>query len=170
MIKLFSSSAVAVLTALTALLVVGCNGGNGNGSGSNGDVGSGGTVVNVVLDEWFLEADKTTVPAGDVTFNVENIGAVEHELVILRTDLPADSLIMKSPELTLGQGTEADEEASGTLVGRIPAEDPNTELQEILFPRESESATFNMTPGHYVLICNRPTHYELLQYMDFTVE
>ena len=164
MAKLFSLGIIAVLTTL---LLAACGGGNGEGSGSNG---GGGTMVNVTLFEWSLVADRTTVPAGDVTFNVENSGFVEHEMVILRTDLPADGLVMKSPELTLGQGTEADEEASGTLVGRIPAEDPTTELQEILFPRDSESATFNMAPGHYVLICNRPTHYELLQYVDFTVE
>ena len=160
MVKLLSFVTVAFSTMV---LLAACG-------GSGGDTGGGGEVVNVVLKEWSLIPDRVTVPAGDVTFNVTNNGFVEHELVVLRTDLPADGLVVQSQAVTLGQGSEADEAASGTVVGRIPLEDPTTVFQEVLFPRDSASDTFNLTPGHYALICNRPTHYELLQYKDFTVE
>lgn len=46
-----------------------------------------GEVFNVVLKEWQVRADKTTVLAGTVTLRVENRGEKEHELVIFKTGL-----------------------------------------------------------------------------------
>ncbi|MFI5042487.1 MAG: hypothetical protein ACHQNA_11690, partial [Acidimicrobiales bacterium] len=34
----------------------------------------------------------TSAPAGDVTFNVKNLGTVDHELVVIKTDDPFDQI------------------------------------------------------------------------------
>ena len=144
----------------------------GGGGPAPGDV-IGATKVNVTLGEWYLDIDKTTVPAGRVTFIASNVGNVEHELVVLKTDLHFEELIMNRG-LALGQGSEVMEEESGIVVGRIPKEDPETcktrNCQEILFPRETGTETFSLAPGNYVVMCNRPMHYEQLQKVAFVVE
>jgi hypothetical protein len=45
-----------------------------------------GSEVSAVLTEWAVEVDPGSVPAGEVTFNVENAGAIPHELVVIRSD------------------------------------------------------------------------------------
>ena len=156
------------MIVMAAMLFAACGGGGGGSSS-----GGGGSQVNVTLGEWYLDIDKTTVPAGEVTFTADNVGNVEHELVILKTELHFEELIMNR-SIALGQGSEVMEEESGTVVGRIPEEDPETcrtrNCQEILIPRESGSVTINMEPGNYVVMCNRPMHYEQLQKVAFVVE
>ena len=34
----------------------------------------------------------TTAPAGDVTFVVKNLGTIEHEMIMLKTDTPFDKI------------------------------------------------------------------------------
>lgn len=159
--------ALPFIILLVAMFISACGGG---GAGGGGGVS---TEVNVTLGEWYLDIDKTTVPAGNVTFIAENVGNVEHELVVLKTDLHFEELIMNRG-LALGQGSEVVEEESGTVMGRIPEEDHENcktfNCQEVLFPRDTETGTFNLTPGNYVVMCNRPMHYENLQKVAFVVE
>ena len=48
--------------------------------------GAGTTKVKVVLKEWKLVPSKTVVPAGRVTFQVQNMGQLPHEMVVLRSE------------------------------------------------------------------------------------
>jgi hypothetical protein len=51
--------------------------------------------VQVALGEWFIRPTADAVAAGSVTFEAHNQGGSSHNLVILRTDLPHDALVVK---------------------------------------------------------------------------
>jgi uncharacterized cupredoxin-like copper-binding protein len=86
--------------------------------------------------------------AGKVTFVVKNAGKLKHEFLVLRTKTPANKLPVK--------GTAA--VVSG-LVGRI------NQFKGGL----TKTLTLTLKPGHYVLLCNLPAHYQVGQHVDFTV-
>ena len=103
--------------------------------------------------------------AGDVTFNLTNDGDKEHEFIVRKTDLKADSL----PLVESGEDT-----------GRIDEE--SSELSEVGNPSEVAvvppgstglSLRLKLEPGHYVLFCNLKVedllHYEKGMHVDFTV-
>jgi len=99
-----------------------------------------------------IKLSTVAASAGDVTFKIRNDSSAEvHELVVLRTDLPAD-------KLTLGADGAVDEEAfeSAGEQGDIAA-------------AKNADLTLKLTPGHYALICNQPGHYAAGMHLDFTV-
>ena len=97
-----------------------------------------------------FELTADSAPAGKVTFAVDNVGAVKHEMVVVKTDKPAGDL---------GDSNgEADEAGA---VGEI--EDAK------LGPGDSASLKLDLKAGHYALICNLPGHYAAGMYKDFTV-
>jgi uncharacterized cupredoxin-like copper-binding protein len=121
------------------------------------------STVEVTLGEWSVTADTTSVPAGEVTFNATNNGPDDaHELVIVKTDLaPGD--------LPVDESGKVDEEGAGvTMIGEI----------EEFAVGETESATFDLEAGSYVLLCNivdtghdpAEVHYGLGMRLAFTVE
>lgn len=121
------------------------------------------TTVEVTLQEFAVLPAQDTVPAGSVTFEATNEGPNDpHELVVIRTDLAPESLP------TTEEGS-VDEEGEGIeIIG---------EIEE--FPvGETESATFDLEAGDYVLICNLveeeegeiEAHYALGMRIGFTVE
>ncbi|HTI30459.1 MAG TPA: copper-binding protein [Methylomirabilota bacterium] len=96
-------------------------------------------AINVTLTEWAVVLDKTTAPAGTVAFKVTNAGTqFKHEFVVIKTDLdPAD--------LPADATGKVDEAGAGIqFIGEI----------EELEIGASEDASFDLTPGKYVLICN----------------
>ena len=125
--------------------------------------GSSGTTVAVTLQEWSISADKTSVPAGSVTFNATNNGPdAAHEMVLLKTDIAPGDL----PTDSTGK---ADEEADGvTNMGEI------TDLAV----GADGTLTVDLTAGNYILVCNivdtnsgqTQAHYMLGMRMAFTVQ
>jgi uncharacterized cupredoxin-like copper-binding protein len=113
--------------------------------------------VSVQLKEFSITPSTTSVPAGQVTFNAENVGGATHEMVIIRTDDAPDALPTEK------DGT-ANEDAKG-LTGVDEVED--------IAPGASKSLTVNLTPGSYVMICNildsGNAHYSLGMHAGFTV-
>jgi len=94
-------------------------------------------TVSVELKEGSVTPDKASISnAGKVTFKVKNTGTVAHEMVILKTDLPADALIV-------GEG-KVKEEAVGKVIGEIEEFPPNAEKE----------ITLDLSAGRYVLFCN----------------
>ena len=77
---------------------------------------AGDSTVKVELGEdgakFFVKVDRESVPAGKVTFVIDNVGTMHHELAIFKTDLPADKLPLtdegKVDEEKAGQLAEAD--------------------------------------------------------------
>lgn len=95
-----------------------------------------GEIVQVKLDEWSVQIDRTEVPAGEVTFRATNVGREKHELVILRSSRSHDQLPVEHGLVS--------EESAGKLIGEI----------EEFAPGETHEATFTLEPGEYVLFCN----------------
>jgi hypothetical protein len=143
-----------VAAALLALGATSCGGDDG------GDEGGGDSVA-VTLQEFAIGATPSSIGAGEVTFEAENVGPEdEHELVVLRTDLAPDAL-------PTNEDGSVDEEGEGVeLIG---------EIEE--FPvGETQSASFDLEAGSYVLICNiydaqeQEAHYQEGMRLGFTVE
>jgi uncharacterized cupredoxin-like copper-binding protein len=134
-------------------------------SACSGQAGSTGTTVTATLKEWEIKLSSTDLPAGDITINFTNNGDKEHEFLVRKTDLKADSLPIV---------------ASGDDKGRVDEE--SSELTEVGSPSEIAvippsttglSLRFNLKPGHYVVFCNLHVedlfHYEKGMHLDFTV-
>lgn len=111
------------------------------------------TTVRVVLTEWAVEPETTSVSAGTIAFDAVNEGSMEHNLVVIRTDLAADDLPFSD------DGSRVDEGASGEVVAEV----------DTLEPEDTGAVTVDLTPGGYVLICNEPGHYKAGMYVSFTV-
>ena len=104
--------------------------------------------VAVVLSEWKLVPSATALRAGKVTFRVRNDGAIEHELVVLRTDSHHHALAVKKAVAV----------ETGKL-GEIPK----------IVPGQERSLTLSLKPGKYVLICNLLGHYRAGQFAALRV-
>lgn len=163
------SSRITPLVVVVALsiLLAGCGGSTSNEASDQTQTGAAttaessattaaatvaeGTTVTVELgkpDEFSLVPSTTTVPAGAITFDSINDGKMLHEMVVVKTD--------KTPaELTMENG-EADE---ADAVGEAPDIEPGA----------NKSFTVDLTPGHYILLCNLPGHYAGGMYAELTV-
>ena len=118
------------LIVVGAFILAGC--GSAASSAASG-------ALKVTLTEWAVVLDTASVPAGDVKFEVTNAGTqFKHEFVVIKSDLaPAD--------LPADATGKVDEEGSGlTFVGEV----------EQLAIGATESASFNLTAGKYIIICN----------------
>ena len=106
----------------------------------------------------------TSVPAGNVTFVVKNTGTVDHEMIVLKTNLPAGELPVidaGDPPAKVTSGAVKVDEADS--VGETG--DPN------LKPGSSRTFTVkNMVAGKYVLVCNVADHYMKGMRAAFTVK
>jgi uncharacterized cupredoxin-like copper-binding protein len=137
--------AVAVFGAVAMLGLAGC----GNDQASESD---GGAQVAVTLDDYSIDPSPTSVSGGKVTFDVENAGATEHEMVVIRTDLdPSDIPV---------ENHEANEEAPGmTAIGEV----------EDVQPGESTVLNLTLESGRYLLLCNIAKHFERGMVTEFQV-
>jgi len=131
---------------------------------------TGGTTINVTVGDtaglagkMTLVADKTTAAAGDVTFVVKNTGTIDHEMVVLQTDVAFDALPVVfggDPPAKVTKG--ADKVGEDGNVGETG--DPN------LKPGVTRTFTIkNMKAGKYALVCNIAKHYKLGMRAAFTV-
>ena len=112
---------------------------------------AGGEVVEVSLAEFSVTVATPSAGADGVTFRVANDGAAAHEFVVIRSDAAADGL---------PQAPGAVDESQLDVVGRID-QWPGGDARE---------ATFSLTAGKYLLICNLPGHYQLGMAVAFTVQ
>ena len=116
--------------------------------------GSPGSRVRVTLEERSLRPDAQSVAAGRVTFETVNRGTQEHELLVVRTDLPAGDLPMglEGPALEL----------AGDVVLGAPhshhALDRRSAARHVA-PGGTRRETVELSPGRYVLLCSLPGHY-----------
>ena len=111
-----------------------------------------GTTVNAKLTDSTILIDQATVPSGKITFQVKNTGTMVHEVVVLKTDLPADKISPdpSEPGKMLEDGSKGE---SGDLnVG------------------EAKTFTLDLEPGNYVLLCNQTGHYLLGMHIPFVVK
>lgn len=91
-----------------------------------------------------ISVDKSSVPAGSVTFDVHNASkGVIHEMLVIQVKNYHDKLPY--------------DKTKGAII-----EDKTKDYGEVseLEPGASGSVTLNLRPGKYLLICNQPAHYE----------
>ena len=103
-----------------------------------GACSSGGDTVEVGLSEWVVQPDPSSASSGEITFEANNVGAEVHELVIVKANSAAD--------LPVDANGKVDEDAlpAGAFIGEI----------EEFAAGGSESATFDLEAGTYILFCN----------------
>ncbi|MCK9486900.1 MAG: hypothetical protein M0R73_09445 [Dehalococcoidia bacterium] len=144
------------LGAFAALALVACGGGDSNNDATAAPTQAAGgdaTTVQVTLgapSELELEAAPASVPAGAVTFEVENAGALLHELVVIKSDQAVADLPAAN--------------AAADLSALDVAGDA-TDIQ----PGASDTLKVDLEAGTYILLCNIPGHYMSMN-TTFTVE
>ena len=104
-------------------------------------------LVAVQVDEFSVFPGTQGAPKGKVRFVVTNIGKVEHEFVVVKTNKPAGNLL---------KGSEADETGA---VGELDG----------VRPGQARTLNLSLSRGHYALLCNLPGHYKTGQFADFYV-
>ena len=88
--------------------------------------------------EFKFQLPTPSAKAGKITFVASNKGKLDHELVVLKTNLPPGKLPIK--------GTKAVEKGR---VGKLPP----------VKPGKTKTLTLTLKSGKYVLICNIAGHY-----------
>jgi uncharacterized cupredoxin-like copper-binding protein len=96
------------------------------------------STVSVELQEFSLNPSEGSAPAGEVTFELNNVGQETHEFVVLKTDLEV-------LDLPTADDGSVDEEGSGIEV---------VDEVEDIPAGESEELAVDLEEGRYVLICN----------------
>lgn len=112
------------------------------------DVRTAATTVAVRLKEWNVIPSVPSVRAGKTTFAVRNVGQLDHDFVVLRTN--------RAPGKLPIAGTSAKE------VGRV-GETP------VFRPGQTRRLSLTLKAGKYVLICNVPGHYKAGMFVGFRV-
>lgn len=116
--------------------------------------GGGGTQVAVDEHEWQISLGQQALPAGQVTFNIDNTGEKDHEFVIVKTDVAQDALPVQDDEVN-----EDD-----------PALNHVDELEDILAGSTGNTLSVDLQPGTYVVFCNLTAHYGKGMHSSFTVQ
>ena len=153
---------IGVALVLGATVVAGCSSSSSSKTGTTKKTDSGvtattagnGTPVSVVVSDTkgtdapeTMTATPTSVPAGPVTFTVENTGTIKHEMVVVKLDGTA---------LTVGNDGKVSEEGSVGEIGDVE-------------PGKTESTTLDLKAGQYELVCNIKDHYKLGMHVPLTV-
>lgn len=124
-----------VVLAILAVALGACGGDNEPATPQ----AAGTTSVAATLQEWSVLPSQTSVPAGSVTFQVQNKGPKhEHEFVVFKTDLAPNSLPTNADGSVNETGTGV--QASG-------------EIEEFAVGA-TQSKTLTLSAGKYVLVCN----------------
>jgi uncharacterized cupredoxin-like copper-binding protein len=152
------TAAVVPMFASVMLIGIGCGGSDKKEStqpaATSTQQGAANTVNNVTIKmgEYFFKPKDVTTPAGKVAITAPNEGKIEHELVLLKTDVNPGKL------KTEKDGEVIEDAYSG------PGEIPDVEAGE------TGKTTLNLRPGQYVMICNVPGHYKAGMYGRVTVK
>jgi uncharacterized cupredoxin-like copper-binding protein len=150
-------TAAAVPTFASVMLIaIGCGGSDKNESTQPAATSTqqGNTVNNatIKMGEYFFKPKDVSVPAGKVAITAPNTGKIEHELVLLKTDV--DPAKLKTEK----DGEVQEDAYSG------PGEIPDVEAGE------TGKTVLNLKPGKYAMICNVPGHYKAGMYGRVTVK
>lgn len=112
--------------------------------GSGGGAAAAARTVSVELGEMYVKPSMRSISAGKVTFTAQNMGKLEHELMVEPAPIKFD--------------------APGK-----PTEDAATGMIEDMGPGGHGKMSMRLKPGKYVLFCNVPGHYAAGQRTTFTV-
>jgi plastocyanin len=139
---------VLAAVAMSAGMLCGCAADRDDSLGPDvprGVAPAGGTAVNGLEREWKVLVDLDQVAAGPVTFTFKNTGTVIHEMLVVKTDIPAGGLPVDPATQRFSEESDAYE-----VVDEIPEYEVG----------ETKSLTLDLEPGSYQLVCNLPGHYK----------
>ena len=148
--------AILLVVAGLALVVIGC----GDDDETADETGTTTTTttttqaadpdatLEVSMTEFKFDPADPEVAAGNVEITATNDGKTEHELVLLKTNTDPSKL----PK----EGGEVSEDGAVGEIADVPG-------------GQSGSATFDLKPGKYVMLCNLPGHYDAGMYGTLTV-
>lgn len=109
--------------------------------------------VRGTVSEWAVDVDADGAMAGEVVFTVTNAGSIDHEFLVLKTEIPVGEIPLVDDKF--------DEAAEGIqLIREIPAFAKGT----------TEVLTLTLDPGNYQLVCNIAGHYGAGMHTAFVVE
>jgi len=112
-------------------------------------------VVHVDEFDYGFRLTDTTLPAGKIVIVDVNRGTVAHELVMFKADRNAASLPLRADKSVNEDSSQMENVAdSGSA----------------LAPGETRLITTDLEAGHYVMVCNLPSHYQLGMRVDITVK
>jgi uncharacterized cupredoxin-like copper-binding protein len=126
--RVFGVTGLALLVIAGSVAALTAMGGNSKASS-----------LRIMLKEMSVSAAKS-VPAGKVTFRIQNAGESEHEFVVLRWN-------GKRLPIRHFKAQENEDDVVGE------AED--------IGPGKTVRLTLNLAPGKYLLLCNFAGHYQL---------
>jgi uncharacterized cupredoxin-like copper-binding protein len=139
---LHTRRAFFALVAVLAIVSVACSSDSSSSSAAGTTTSAGGgTAVAATEKDFSIAIDPTEVPAGEVTFTINNEGPSAHEFVVVQTDTAPGDLPVKDGLV---------EEDGITVVDE--AED--------IAPSTTATLTIDLEAGSYVIICNLPGHYQ----------
>jgi uncharacterized cupredoxin-like copper-binding protein len=110
------------------------------------------TLADVDANTMLMTLSSATAPAGTVTFRVTNSGNVEHEFVVLKTELALADLPY--------------DEAADEITEDAP-DTPVVDEIEGVQPGETKELTVDLSAGHYALICNLEGHFRMGMKAEF---
>jgi uncharacterized cupredoxin-like copper-binding protein len=155
--------AIAIVFGAVLILAAACGGGKDGSDqptattaasqtpADNGD----GATTRVTLNDWSITGEgggALSAQAGQVAFEIQNVGTVPHDFVVIATDidvadLPVDAALV-------------DEGAAGVVNGRAsPIDAGNNDVLRL-----------ELEAGTYAVICNIAGHYAMGMYTSLTVE
>lgn len=146
-----NASRRVITVGMTALIVLGAGCSEDDKGGSAKTTAAAGASIDVGLSEFAITLSATEVASGPITFNATNNGTMQHEMVVVRTDLDSGALPVTGD--------------------RVPEEEVDAVDEIAEFTQQTtESATIELTPGKYVIICNLPAHYGQGMHVALTVK
>ena len=120
---------------------------------SCGDATESGTKISGDLSEWKIAVDSSTVIAGDLTFRVRNSGTIDHEFVVVKTDIPAGAIPVQG-------GLFVEDQEGIDVIDEIPP----------FAKGGTEELAIALDAGLYQLVCNLPGHYQAGMHTTFIVK
>lgn len=129
---------------LCALLALTACGGSSNASSGNsgGAATGGGTTINVTEKDFVITLDKSSVPAGTVTFKMTNMGPSTHNIGVTAA----------------GDATK-DKGITGTTI----------KMGEVINMGQNETVMVDLKPGTYQVVCTVAGHVQLGMVVPITV-
>ena len=126
-------------------------------------------VLSDVGEMYTMAPEVESVHAGPVTYVASNEGLIEHELIVVK--LLDMSLDLTNLHVVEGQLVEVEQgdtvylaDASGNHYGQVIA---STGHGLHLTAGHTVELNANMEAGHYMLLCNIETHYQLGMWTEF---